>query len=57
MISETHKPYVLWKEEKTNVEEVKVYLETLKTVESVQNEYNFKQVFKQVLADTKYNPK
>ena len=37
MISETHKPYVLWKEEKTNVEEVKVYLETLKTVESVQN--------------------
>ena len=48
---------MLWKEEKTNVEEVKVYLETLKTVESVQNEYNFKQVFKQVLTDTKYNAK
>ena len=26
MISDQHKPYVLWKEEKTNVQEVKNYL-------------------------------
>ena len=26
MVSETQEPYVLWKEEKTNVEEVKVYI-------------------------------
>lgn len=42
MVSETQEPYVLWKEEKTNVEEVRVYLENLKKIDQVKKEYNFR---------------
>ena len=55
MVSENHEPYVLVKEEKSNVKEVEAYLETLRTVENIKKEYNFKQVFSQVLSDTKYS--
>ena len=54
MVSENHEPYVLVKEEKSNVKEVEAYLETLKTVENIKKEYNFKQVFSKVLSDTGY---
>ena len=55
MVSENQEPYVLVQEEKNNVEEVEAYLETLKTVESIKKEYNFQQVFAQVLAENKYS--
>ena len=55
MVSEQHKPYILWKEEKTNVEEVKVYLENRKQVETIKNEYNFKQVYQEALVSQNFN--
>ena len=55
MINEDHEPYVLYKEEKTNVEEVKVYIENLKKVESVRKEYNFIQIFGELLKSKNYN--
>lgn len=54
MINEQYESYVLWKEEKTNVQEVKSYIENLKKVEEIKKEYNFKQVFNNILADKKY---
>lgn len=47
-------PYILWKQERTNVQEVKEYIDNLKKVESVTKEYNFKQVLSAVLAEKKY---
>lgn len=41
--------YTLWKEEKTNVDEIKQHIENLKKVESVSKEYNFQQVLLEVL--------
>ena len=49
MINEENQPYVLWKEEKTNVEEVKVFVENLKRVESIKKEYNFRQILIYIL--------
>lgn len=54
MISEEHEPYVLYKEEKTNVEEVKVYIDNLKNIESVKKEYNFIQVLQALLKEKNF---
>jgi hypothetical protein len=47
-------PYILWKQERTNVQEVKEYMDNLHKVESITKEYNFKQVLAQILGDKKY---
>ena len=57
MITEDKEPYILWKEEKKNVEEIKKYIETSKKVENIRKEYNFVQVFNQVLTEKLFNEK